>query len=145
MAYTTDLKTAIAAAIAANPDAEYNLTWKATGSYTTAESGIYIDVRSQNDGTQLVISDYPVVDDPTLSTSTVGIQFAITGSVKDTDKIKDDIFNMFQNFPSGTLGNVRIVNAFRQSGANLGQDGSGRVSRTENYYFQVHRPSSHRQ
>ena len=45
----------------------------------------------------------------------------------------------------GNMGNVRLVQAVRRSGANLGQDGNGRVGRTENYYLTVHRLSTHRQ
>lgn len=144
MAYSTDLKVGIAELIDANPNAEYSLKWRATGSYQANESGIYIDLKSQTAGTQLVISDYPVSDDPSISDGIVGIQFAITGSVRDTDAIKDDLFALFHGHQTAIMGSVKVVNVFRQSGANLGQDGSGRVSRTENYYFHTHRPSTNR-
>jgi hypothetical protein len=144
MAYTTDLKIGIAETIAGNPDAEYELTWRATGSYLDSESGIYMELRPQNPNTHLVITDYPVSDEASLSGGIVGIQFAITGSVREVDQIKDDLFSLFHGLEADMLGAVKVVSVFRQSGANLGQDGSGRVSRTENYYFQTHRPSKNR-
>lgn len=94
----------------------------------------------------VTLNTYPVSDDPSLSDSQIGLQVTIRSAdmmkVKD---IADDVFNRLHGRQAGMLGNVRLVQAFRRSGADLGQDGSERYGRSENYYLTVHRPSTNRQ
>lgn len=94
----------------------------------------------------VTLAPYPVSDDPSLSDSVVGLQVTIRcGDMQRVSDIADDVFSRFHGRQAGMLGTVRLVQSFRRSGANLGQDGNGRVGRTENYYLTVHRPTEHRQ
>lgn len=106
---------------------------------------IVIDEWPQEQNSVTLI-DYPVSDDPSLSDSVIGVQVTIWHHERDKLRsIVSDVFNLMQGRWGGNMGNVRLVQVSRQSGANLGQDGNGRVGRTENYYLTVHRLSAHRQ
>lgn len=112
---------------------------------STGEVGIYLDEWPE-DVPAVVIADYPVSDDYALSDSTVGVQ--VTVWHHDRLKLRDilaDVFDTMNGRWAGTMGNVRVITVSRRSGANLGQDNTGRVGRSENYYIQAHRPSGHRQ
>lgn len=116
-----------------------------TGAPTSGATHIFIDQWPQEQNSVTLI-DYPVSDDPSLSDSVIGVQVTIWH--RDRDKLRtivSDVFNTMQGRWGGSMGNVRLVQAARRSGANLGQDGNGRVGRTENYYLTVHRLSAHRQ
>lgn len=115
------------------------------GGVPLGSTHVFIDQwpEEQNSVTLL---DYPVSDDPSLSDSVIGVQVTIWH--RDRDRLRSivsDVFNLMQGRWGGNMGNVRLVQAVRRSGANLGQDGNGRVGRTENYYLTVHRLSTHRQ
>lgn len=106
---------------------------------------IFVDVWPA-DMDSVTLADYPVSDDPSLSDSVIGVQVTIRCTDKAKAKaITSDLFNLFHGRWGGTLGSVRLVSAARRSGASLGQNASGRIGRTENYYLTVHRPSANRQ
>lgn len=94
----------------------------------------------------ITVKTYPVGDDPSISDSVVGVQFKVSGpgDMVFVNHALDDLFDLFHGLQATTMGGVKVVQAQRRSGASLGQDGSGRVSRSENYYFTVHRPSRNR-
>lgn len=107
--------------------------------------GIYLDIWPE-DVDSVTLTSYSVADDPSLSNSTVGVQVIVW--TEDRNRGRDilaDIFDTMQGRWGGTMGNVRINTVGRRSGANLGQNNSGRIGRSENYYIQAHRPSGHRQ
>lgn len=107
--------------------------------------GIYLDAWPE-DKPSVTLTDYPVADDPSLSESTIGVQ--VTVWHHDRNALRDivaDIFDLMHGRWAGTMGNVRIVTVTRRSGANLGQDNTGRIGRSENYYIQAYRPSANRQ
>ena len=112
--------------------------------YLDSEIGVYFDRQAQTSGGQVVLTEYPVSDDPSLSFGTVGVQFYIDSDGDTGRDIKDALFDHFHGTMGLVLGGVRVIQAYRRSGAHLGQSGEGRVSRTENYYFQTHRPSKNR-
>jgi len=107
--------------------------------------GIFID-QWPEELNSMSLTEYPVSDDPSLSESVIGVQVTIWHRDRDVLKaVLSDVFNAMHGRWGGNIGNVRLVQALRRSGANLGQQGNGRVGRTENYYLTVHRPSAHRQ
>lgn len=146
MSFTEDLLDGIARAAADNPRAEWKLTYQKDRPYLPTETGILFKGRGPDDSASVVITSYVVDDDPALSESVIGIQFMVTGDQTpgSIHKIVDDLFSLFHGMHSVTLGTCKVITAVRRSGANLGQDGSGRVTVTENYYFTVHRPSNNR-
>lgn len=107
---------------------------------------IFIDRWPEGPGDVVVLTDYTVSDDISLSDSTIGVQ--VTVRSEDLDRIKgitSDLFALFHGRWGGMLGRVTLVSARRASGTNTGQDSNDRQGRTENYYLTVHRPSTHRQ
>lgn len=144
MSFTSDLMTGICEAVAAIGAPTVRYEYK-TGSdvYSDGAAGIAWEVAPDLQNT-ITVNDYPVDDDPSLSESVVGVQFVVAGDLAFVKLAVDDIFDLFHGSWSITLDGVKVVMAVRRSGAALGQDESGRVSRSENYYFTVHRPSPNR-
>lgn len=106
---------------------------------------ILID-RYDGEGAYVVLTEYTVDDDPSLSDSTAGIQVSIRSESLDEVKgITSDLYALLHARWGGMLGPVRLVSAQRASGTNVGQDSNNRQGRTENYYLRVHRPSNNRQ
>lgn len=94
----------------------------------------------------VVVSSYTIDDDIDRAESVVGIQFEVTGpsDMAFVNATTDRIFDLFHGLQATTLGGVKVIQAERRSGALMGQDERGRVSRSENFYFTVHRPSPNR-
>jgi len=123
-------------------------TWRDTGVYTTAETGIVLDTVPASPDRVITLTDYVVSDDPTLSDSIIGVQVRTRWGGQDPRPVKDldgGIFNALHGLEGVTLtGGIRIVSIFRRSGASLGQDVSYRWMRSSNFYATVHRPSTNR-
>lgn len=116
-----------------------------TGQRPAGAVGIHLDVWPESDDA-VTITDYSISDDPSLSESVIGIQVAVWCHDRvRLRRIIADVFDRMHGRWGGNMGNVRLVTMTRRSGANLGQDGNGRVGRSENYYIQAHRPSQYRQ
>lgn len=142
----------VANLLADNPSAEVKL-WSELdahgepndGAQPTGSVPILID-RYDGDGDYVVLTDYTVDDDPSLSEQTIGIQATIrSGSLDVVKAISSDIYALLHGRWGGMLGTIRLVNASRSSGTNVGQDSNNRQGRIENYYARVHRPSPNRQ
>lgn len=146
MSFTEDFLTAVCQHIEDYAEKQFPYSYK-TGSdfYTEDEAVLSWEVEPDIDRT-IVVRSYVVSDDPSISDSVVGVQFRITGpaDMAFVNGAADDLFDLFHGLQTTTMGSVKVVMAERRSGASLGQDGRGRVSRAENYYFTVHRPSKNR-
>ncbi len=91
----------------------------------------------------VTLTEYPVTDEDGDTIS--GIQVRITCADGDRVKgISSDLYALFHERWGGMLGRVKLVNASRTSGTNMGRDSEDRLVRTENYYLRVHRPAPHR-
>ena len=123
-------------------------TWRDTGIYTAAETGIVFDVIPVAPDNVITLTDYIVSDDPTLSDSVIGVQVRTRCAGQDPRPVKDldgAIFNVLHGLESVTLtGGVHIVSMFRRSGTSMGQDTNNRWGRSSNFYATVHRPSTNR-
>jgi hypothetical protein len=142
--FETDLLTGVAQLLASA-----NLgTWRDTGIYTAAETGITFDVVPQSPDQVITLTDYVVSDDPTLSDSVIGVQVRTRLGGQDPRPVKDldgAIFNVLHGLESVTLtGGIHVVSLVRRSGASLGQDANNRWMRSSNYYATVWRPSANR-
>ena len=142
--FESDLLTGVAQLIAGA-----NLgTWRDSGIYTAAETGIVFDVIPVSPDNIVTLTDYAVSDDPTLSDSVIGVQVRTRLGGQDPRPVKDldgAIFNVLHGLESVTLtGGVHIVSMVRRSGASLGQDANNRWMRSSNYYATVWRPSANR-
>lgn len=146
MSFSDDLLTGICQAVAGYADKQQPYEYK-TGTDVYSDNAAAISWELTLDlETQIMVTAYPVADDQSISESIVGVNFRITGpsDMAFINAACDDLFDLFHGLHSATLGSVKVVQAERRSGAPLGQDDSGRVSRSENYYFTVHRPSKNR-
>jgi len=123
-------------------------TWRDTGVYTAAETGIVMDTVPATPDRVITLTDYVVTDDPTLSDSVIGVQVRTRWADADPRPVKDldgSIFDALHGLEGVTLtGGVHIVSMFRRSGTSMGQDIGSRWGRSSNYYATVHRPSTNR-
>jgi hypothetical protein len=123
-------------------------TWRDTGIYTAAETGIIFDTVPQSPDQVITLTDYAVSDDPTLSDSVIGVQVRTRWGGQDPRPVKDldgSIFNALHGLESVTLtGGVHVVSMVRRSGVSLGIDANNRWMRSSNYYATVWRPSANR-
>lgn len=121
--------------------------WRSDGSAYPAGPafGFYRDTSPETKANAITVGEYSISDDGTLSDSSSGVQFRIESlDRRRVLNVKDDLLDVFHGRWGGTLGVVTLVSAERLSGTSLGQDSNGRLGRTENYTFNVHRPSAHR-
>jgi hypothetical protein len=123
-------------------------TWRDTGVYTAAETGIVFDTVPATPDRVITLTDYVVTDDPTLSDSVIGVQVRTRWGGQDPRPVKDldgSIFDALHGLEGVNLtGGVHIVSMFRRSGTSMGSDTNNRWMRSSNYYATVHRPSTNR-
>lgn len=120
-------------------------SWRPDGSgYPDDVLGIYFDTAPDTDS--LTINDYGVDDDPVTTDSTVGVQFRFRAApaLRLIRPMRDTVFDLFQGMSAVTLGGVRVTGVTRASSTKLGQTASGLMDWSDNYYFRVHRPGTHR-
>ena len=123
-------------------------TWRSSGAYPSGETGIYLRVLPQTPARVVVLSVYPVDDDPTLSDSVTGLQVVTRWEAADprpNDDLADLVFDALQNLPRTELSTGLVVtDCFRRSGSTMGQDANQRWRTVQNFYVTAHRPSTHR-
>jgi hypothetical protein len=145
MGFKTDLAVGFAELLAAAGAG----TWNASGVYTASQTGIVLRTLPQSPDRVIVLSTYPVDDDPTLSDSVIGLQVTTRWGGPDprpTDDLDDLVFDQLHGLEGVDLSTgIRVVQCYRRSGASLGQDGNSRWRSSSNFYVDAHRPSTHRQ
>jgi len=123
-------------------------TWRDTGVYAAAETGIVFDTVPASPDRVITLTDYVISDDPTLSDSVIGVQVRTRWGGQDPRPVKDldgSIFDALHGLEGVDLvGGVHVVSMFRRSGTSMGQDANSRWGRSSNYYATVHRPSTNR-
>ncbi len=144
----TNLLEGIAQITAAATGRRRTYYWRGDGTpYTLGDGvGFYLDLSPDTLLPSVTVAAYPLSDAPDLSDSIVGVQFLIEAA--DRDLVRDvsaDLLDLWGGRWGGMIGAIRLVTASRSSGTNLGQDANGRLSRSENYAFTIHRPSTQRQ
>lgn len=124
-------------------------TWKASGVYTTTETGIVLRVLPQSPDRVIVLALYSVDDDPTLSDSVTGLQVTTRWGGADpspNDDLTDLVFDTLHGLAGVDLATgIRVVQCYRRSATSIGQDGNSRWRTSSNFYIDAHRPSTHRQ
>lgn len=121
-------------------------SWRPDGSpYPDDVIGIFFDT-APDGGPSLTINDYGVDDDPVTTDSTVGVQFRFRAEpgLRLVRPMRDTVFDLFHGMSAVTLGGVRVTGVARTSSTKLGQTASGLMDWSDNYYFRVHRPGTHR-
>ena len=144
--FRSNLLTGLAVHIAA---AGIEATWTPSGVYGVLDTGIVLGTIPQTPDRIITLSAYGVSDDPSLSTSVLGVQVRCRWGGSDprpVDDLSDAIFNLLHGAQHITLSTgVHIVQIPLNSGpTSLGQDQNGRWATVSNYYATTHRPSTHR-
>lgn len=122
-------------------------TYRSDGTaYLPGETAIVLGAMPQTPDRAIVLSDYPVTDDPSLSDSVIGLQVRTRGGTDphDVKAIAGAVFDLLHGATAYQAGTVHVVQSLRQGGGPLGRDDSNRWEHSENYYLTVHRPSTHR-
>lgn len=145
MSWTGDLLTGLATYLAAGGVG----TWSAAGAYPANTDGaIFLQDVPGSPDRLIVLSDYLVDDDPSLSDSVTGLQVRTRGlpsSPASVDDLEAAVFDRLHGAHGLTLSTgVRINSIVRRSGTRLGVDGNRRHERSSNYLVTAHRPSQHR-
>lgn len=144
MSFTGDVLKGLAAYLAAGGVG----TYQPSGAYPSGTADpIFLGDMPGTPDRLIVLTAYPVDDDPSLSDSTVGIQVrtrGAAGSAGSVDSLDDAVFERLHGARGITAGAVHIVQVHRRSGAPMGIDGNRRHGRTSNYYVTAWRPSQHR-
>lgn len=143
MSFTGDLLAGLAQYLA---DAGAGI-YRAAGDYQADEIAIVFGVMPEQPDSVILLSPYPVTDDPSLSDSVVAIQARCRAGadLRDVEAIADTVFDVLHGATQFDAGAVRVVDCYRQSGVPLGQDQNNRLEHADNYYLTVHRPSTHRE
>lgn len=123
-------------------------TWKATGTYTSSETGIMLGLLPQTPDRVIALAAYGVEDDPALSDSTIGLQVTTRWGGQDPREVGKStarVFDALQGLhDTNLLTGIRVVQCLRRSWVSLGQDANARWRTVQNFYVDVHRPSAHR-
>lgn len=126
-------------------------TWKSTGVYAAAETGIVLGGLPQSPDRVIAVAAYGVDDDPALSDSTIGLQVTTRWGGQDPRPVGDLTGQVFEelhgrhDFDLLTGADVvHVVQCLRRSWTSLGQDANQRWRVVQNFYVTTHRPSAHR-
>lgn len=146
MAYSADLFDGLATLLASKAVGVY----RPDGSvYTADEVAIVSSSMPPAPDRCIVLAQYAVSDDVSLSDSVVGVQARCRAPGQDPDSVQDiadGVFGVLQGLWSYTLHNGLVITlSERQSGTPMGQDESNRWEHSDNYYLTVHRPSPNRE
>lgn len=142
--FDTDLLTGVAVLLAAAGHG----TWSPSGGYTSGQTGIVLHAFPDTPARVITLTAYGVADDPSLSDSTYGLQVRTRWDGQDPRLVNDlagAIFSTLQGLTVTLSTGIKVVQCLRRSWVSLGQDDTKRWARSDNYYLDVHRPSTHRQ
>jgi hypothetical protein len=121
-------------------------TWRATGTYTSAETAITIRAAPPSPDRVVVLAAYPVRSAPGTVDITTGVQIRTRAGAdpRDCDDLADAIFDLLDSAGGLVLGGIHVTQIYRQSYASLGRDQRSRWERSDNYYLDAVRPTAHR-
>jgi hypothetical protein len=147
MGWTTDLLTGLAEHLAAAGVG----TWRASGAYTAAETGIVIRGIPQTPDRLITLAPYPLDGGGHrgMADHDTALQIRLRGTEdpRVCDDLADAVFTALDSIGSAgpvDLGGVKVVDMWRQSYTSLGVDGNGRWERSENYYALAMRPTANK-
>jgi hypothetical protein len=146
--WTTDLLTGLAVHLAA---AELG-TWRPTGAYTAAETGIVIRGIPQTPDRLITLAPYPLDggEHRGMADHDSALQIRVRGTTdpRVCEDLADAIFDLLDSTGSDRsqldLGGIKVIDMWRQSYTSLGVDTNGRWERSENYYLAAMRPTANK-
>lgn len=135
MSWLNDLRKGVAVATAAESGGV--LTFLSTGTYPAGQVGIYGMLMPPTPDEAVALHLYPLTDDLEV---VVGVQFKYRAATEDRlGVIEECLFDSWRQRGADTLNGVSMILCSWSSGAALGQDSNGRLTRTANFYMTAHR------
>ena len=135
VSWLTEFRVAVAAATAAESGGL--LTFRAAGGYVQPEVGLYGVVLPAAPDEAVGMTAYVLTDD---IETVVGVQFRLRAKTEARlDLFEDALSSSWTLRPAGTLSGATLIRSAWASGASLGQDSNGRLSRSANFYLTAHR------
>ncbi|MDP9799346.1 hypothetical protein J2S43_007858 [Catenuloplanes nepalensis] len=119
--------------------------WRPDGSpYRAAETAIVYRSIPPAPDRLITLAPYPVTGQPGLADVVQAVQIRLRGTAdpRACDDLADAIYNLLDGASGLRWGGIAVVQVYRQSHTSLGQDGTGRWERSENYYVAAMRPTS---
>lgn len=140
MAADIDLMEGVAAALAA---ASHGI-WRPAGVYAPGEHAIVLETAPQAPDTVTVLTAYALADDPTGSTSAIGLQVRTRGAGQDPRTARDmanDVYLFLHGRWAWTLPNgCHVIQIQRQSHVSGGRDDNQRHSVLQNFHADLYVP-----
>jgi Bacteriophage minor capsid protein len=122
--------------------------WHPDGAaYAVGDTAIVIRVIPQAPDRIVSLAAYPQgTASQGMADHDAAVQIRLRAGVdpRDCDDLADVVFDRLDSLAGVTLGGVPLVQMWRQSYTSLGKDANGRWERSENYYLQAMRPTTHR-
>jgi len=139
--WVTTLRYAVAKATA--DESGGLITWRQPpGVYLPTELGIYNTVLPESPNEAIALGLYPVTEGVE---TTMGVQFRYRAATDARlDEIEDRLSNSWTQREAGTLEPIELIMCQWSSGASLGQDSGGRLTRSANFYLTANRPLRYR-
>lgn len=123
-------------------------SWRPTGAYPPDETAIVLGGLPQGPDRAVALTAYGVEDSPNLSDSTIGLQVTTRWEAQDpraVGRLTSRVFDLLHGLHDVDLvTGVHVVQCLRRSWASIGQDTNTRWRTTQNFYVDVHRPSTNR-
>lgn len=119
-----------------------------SGQYDPNQTGICFQIMPSAPEGVVMLSTYPVSDDPSLSDSVLGLQVQTRMPGEDpfaTNDLADAAFDQLHGLHDTTLpSGIRVVQCLHRGGSLLGMDALRRWIRSDNFYVTLWRPSLNR-
>lgn len=125
-------------------DAEAVGTYDETGPLTAGSTGIVLGRVPDGPDRAIGLTPYPVSDDDSTDAVT-GVQARLRAGTNPTAVVQlaNDIFNVLHNRQNWQAHGVQVEISWRNSQAWIGQDATGRMEISANYYFRTVRSGAH--
>lgn len=121
-------------------------TWDPTGAtYAAGATAIVIRAIPAQPDRLITITAYPLGNNlPGMADHVTGVQVRVRGTQdpRVCDDLADAIFDLLDGATALTWGGIPVKDVGRRSYTSLGQDGSRRWERSENYLVDAMRPTS---
>jgi Bacteriophage minor capsid protein len=122
-------------------------SYRPTGTYSDDETGVVVGMMPAAPPRVVVLTVYPLADDPTRADSLIGLQVRVRSGTPDPREALDLIDAVFEELHGAThliLASVVVHLAERTASTPMGRDANGRCEHADTYHLTTHRPTRHR-
>jgi hypothetical protein len=120
-------------------------TWSPSGVYTVGQTGITIRAVPDSPDRLITLAAYPLGTNlPGMADHLLGVQVRLRAGPdpRDCDDLADAVFDLLDGVSGLVWGGIPVKSISRRSYTSMGQDGSRRWERSENYEIDAMRPTS---